>query len=331
MRFALSKIRDRFRRLPERIVESSIELRCAVHADRFRHAFAFPRLGLIWDGPSAHRSQQNERRNKKYPMQTVLEIIEAFISHVAVSVLVSTCISLFNGRRKKQCPNNSDQPRREERNLWSNPPQNAAVTLSSTPRKFVNRLHALVTVVPKRIRSEANSNDALLAGYCLINDHSRNGFTVRLLLRRVDAVSLRIHCQAVHSLLNREIFQLAIVIRIVHLEDRDRSTRAGDVNSLQSRIELDDVGSTRHRQECDRLVLVEIEHSHKLVSFAREEGPMVLWVKGHPVISLAASHGITPYDLIRSRIDDGKNILILQIHVNLLGEWIVLRHSRFAV
>src|SRR6266446_541174 len=108
MRFALSKICDGFRLLPERIVESSIELRYTVHADRFGHAFAFPRLGLIWHGPSANRSRQHKRRNNKYPMQMVLEIIEAFISHVAAPALLSTCISLFNGRRKKQCPNNSD-------------------------------------------------------------------------------------------------------------------------------------------------------------------------------------------------------------------------------
>ena len=57
----------------------------------------------------------------------------------------------------------------------------------------------------------------------------------------------------------------------------------------------------------------------------------MLGVKGHPVISFATSHGMTPYNLIGSWIDDGKNILILQFHINLLGDRIVLRHSRFTV
>src|SRR6266851_7691716 len=125
MRFALPKIRDWFRRLPERIVESSIELRCTVHADCFCQVFAFPRLRLVWDSTSASRSRQDERRENKYPMKAALEIIETFISHVAVPALLSTCIFLFNGGRKKKRPNNSYDSRREEWNVWLNPPQQA--------------------------------------------------------------------------------------------------------------------------------------------------------------------------------------------------------------
>ena len=68
MWFALSKIRYCFRRLPERIVESSIKLRCTVHADCFCHAFAFLHLRLVWDGTSANRSWQHQCRNNKRPM-----------------------------------------------------------------------------------------------------------------------------------------------------------------------------------------------------------------------------------------------------------------------
>ncbi len=57
----------------------------------------------------------------------------------------------------------------------------------------------------------------------------------------------------------------------------------------------------------------------------------MLGVKSHSVISRAASHGITPYNLIRSRIDDGKNILILQIHIDFLYDRVVLRHACFTV
>src|SRR6266704_6883798 len=114
MRFALSKIRDCLRRLPEWIVESSIELRCTVHADCFCCAYPFPRLGLVWDSTSANRFRQHERRKNKYPVKAVPEIIEAFISHVAAPALLSTCIFLFNSGRKKKRPNNSDSSRREE-------------------------------------------------------------------------------------------------------------------------------------------------------------------------------------------------------------------------
>jgi hypothetical protein len=59
-------------------------------------------------------------------VKAVPEIIEAFISHVAVPALLSTCIFLFNSGCKKKRPNNSDSSRREEWNLWLNPPQQAS-------------------------------------------------------------------------------------------------------------------------------------------------------------------------------------------------------------
>jgi len=58
---------------------------------------------------------------------------------------------------------------------------------------------------------------------------------------------------------------------------------------------------------------------------------MVLRVKRHPMIPFTAPHRIAPYDFIRSRIDDRENILVLEVYVHLLGNGIVLRHSRFTV
>ena len=52
----------------------------------------------------------------------------------------------------------------------------------------------------------------------LVNNHSSDPFAIRFLLRCIDAVGFCIHCQAVHLFLNRKILQLAVVIRIVHLE-----------------------------------------------------------------------------------------------------------------
>src|ERR1700694_1443582 len=102
----------------------------------------------------------------------------------------------------------------------------------------------------------ASSRDAfnLWIDYGVIHDHARNGFAVCFLLRRIDTVSVRVHCQAVYFLLNRKVFQLAVVVWVVHLEYGDGSARTGDVNSLETGIEFDYVRPCSHRQECDGLV-----------------------------------------------------------------------------
>ena len=79
-------------------------------------------------------------------------------------------------------------------------------------------LHTALSWLQKK-----KSNDVLLAGHCLINDHTRNPFAIRFLLRCVDAVVFRVYCQAVHFLLNWKVFQLAVVVGVVHLEYRDGS------------------------------------------------------------------------------------------------------------
>ena len=74
--------------------------------------------------------------------------------------------------------------------------------------------------------------------YGVVYDHARHGFAVRFLLRRVDTVSVGVHCQGVHLFLNRKILQLAVVIGVVHLEYRYGSARAGHLDSPESRIEF---------------------------------------------------------------------------------------------
>src|SRR6267378_8344117 len=166
---------------------------------------------------------------------------------------------------------------------------------------------------------------------CFVNNHSGDRFAVSFLLRRINTVSLRVYCQAVYFLLNRKVFELAVVLGIVHLEYRDGSARTGHVNALQSRVELDDVGTSGHRQEGNRLLLVEIEHGHQVISFAGEEGAMMFRVQGHPVIPLTAPYRITPYDFIGGRIDDRENVLLLKVDIHLARDWIVLRHPSFTV
>src|SRR5713101_8761679 len=57
------------------------------------------------------------------------------------------------------------------------------------------------------------------------------------------------------------------------------------------------------------------------------------WCSGSSatVISLAFPNRIATDDLVRRGIDYRKNILVLQVHVHLARDGIVLRHSRFAV
>src|SRR5229473_2625910 len=75
--------------------------------------------------------------------------------------------------------------------------------------------------------------------YRLIHNHARYAFAVGLLLGRVDTVRVGVHGQAVYFLLNRKVFELAVVIRVVHLKYRDGTARTGHVNSLEAGIEFD--------------------------------------------------------------------------------------------
>src|SRR6266851_5654404 len=174
-------------------------------------------------------------------------------------------------------------------------------------------LHICLQLLPQRethlpfregIQLEAWSNDVLLAVHCFIDDHARNALAVGLLLRCVNTMRLGVNRQAVHFLLNWKILYLAVVVGVVHLEYRDSSTRTGHIHALQSRVEFDDVGPSGHRQKRNRLVFVEIEHSHQVISLAGKEGAVMLRVQGHPVISFASADWIPPDDFVRRGIDD---------------------------
>src|SRR5258706_13059743 len=90
-------------------------------------------------------------------------------------------------------------------------------------------------------------------------------------------------------LLNGKILKLPIVVGITHLEDGDRSARTGDVDSLESRIELDHVRSRSHGQEGNRLALIHVENGHEIVPLARKEGAVMFRVQRHSVVSLTAA------------------------------------------
>ena len=58
---------------------------------------------------------------------------------------------------------------------------------------------------------------------------------------------------------------------------------------------------------------------------------MVLRIERHSVVSLALPDRKAPYDFVRCRVNDRKNVLILKVHVDLTRHRIVLRHSCFTV
>src|SRR6266853_3881761 len=128
-----------------------------------------------------------------------------------------------------------------------------------------------------------------------------------------------------------EFFDLRVMVRIVLMKHGDRTAVTGDINPVEARIELDDVRSVHHRKKGDGFVFVEIENRHQIIFFTGQKSPVMLRVKTHAVVSLAAADWIAAYYFVVRGIDDGENILILEIYIDFLGDRIVLRHSRFTV
>ncbi len=119
-------------------------------------------------------------------------------------------------------------------------------------------------------------------------------------------MGFRVDGETVDLLLNGKVFELPVVVGIIHLEDGDRSTRTGDIDSSQAGIEFDDVRAAGHRQKCDGPVLLYIEHGHEIVPLARKECAVMFRVQRHSVVSLAAAHWIAADYFVARRIDDGK-------------------------
>src|SRR5260370_1797166 len=128
-----------------------------------------------------------------------------------------------------------------------------------------------------------------------------------------------------------EILDLRVMARIILMKHRDGAAVTSDINPVEARIELDDVRSVRHWKKGDGLVFVEVEDRHQIVSFTRQKRPVMFRVERHAVVSLAAADWIAAYYFVVRRIDDGENILILEIYIDFPGHRIVLLHSRFAV
>src|SRR3954471_3217130 len=144
-------------------------------------------------------------------------------------------------------------------------------------------------------------------------------------------MSLGIHGEAMDSVLDAKVFQLAVVVWIILMKNGNGAAVTGDIDAAETSIEFDDIRPVSQRQKGDGRVLVQIEDGHQVVLFAREKCAVVLRVKRHSVIALAVPDGISTYNFVSCWIDDCEDVQVLQIDVYLAGYGIILRHSSFTV
>ena len=154
---------------------------------------------------------------------------------------------------------------------------------------------------------------------------------IDFLLRCIDTVGVLVDRQAVHLLLHWKIFKFAKVIWIEFLKYRNGSAVARNVNAFQTGVIFHHVRSLGQRQESYGLMLFQIKNRHQFVSFTCQKSSPVLGVKRHSVIPVASPNAVAPDNLIRLRVYHHKNILILEIDIDLAGNGIVLWHSSFAI
>src|ERR1700730_14729958 len=134
---------------------------------------------------------------------------------------------------------------------------------------------------------EIGSRGLLRTSDGLIDDHPRDRLSVLFLLRRVNTMRPGINSEAMDCMLDAKVFQLAVVVWIILMENGKGAAITRDIDASQTSIKFDDIGSVGQRQKGDGCVLVEIENGHQVVLFTREERAVVLRVQHHSVIALA--------------------------------------------
>src|SRR6476646_5963839 len=123
-------------------------------------------------------------------------------------------------------------------------------------------------------RTRAGGMGAVLdsvAASWLIHNHPRYWFAVLFFFRCIDTMRSLIHCKAMYLVLYAKIFQLAEMIRIIFLENRNSSAVARDINAFKTGIVLDDVAAIGDWQCSNHLVFVQIDHRHQVVVFTNQE------------------------------------------------------------
>ena len=87
-------------------------------------------------------------------------------------------------------------------------------------------------------------------------------------------MSLGIHGEAMDSVLNAKVFQFAVVVWIILMENGNGAAVTRDINVTKAKIKLDHIGSISDRQKGDCGVLVQIKDCHQVVFFAHEKSTL---------------------------------------------------------
>ena len=95
-----------------------------------------------------------------------------------------------------------------------------------------------------------------------VHNHTCDGLSVLFLLGGINAMGLGIDGKTVNRMLDAKIFELAVMIWVVLMEDGQGAAVARDIDAAKAGIEFDDIWSVGKGQEGDRGVLVQIEDGH---------------------------------------------------------------------
>src|SRR6476660_1404493 len=98
--------------------------------------------------------------------------------------------------------------------------------------------------------------DSVAASW-LIHNHPRYWFAILFFFRCIDAMRSLIHGKAMYLVLYAKIFQLAEMIRIIFLENRNSSAVARHINAFETSIKFDDVAAIRDWQRRDHSVFLQ--------------------------------------------------------------------------
>ena len=137
-------------------------------------------------------------------------------------------------------------------------------------------------------------------------------------------MSRRIHGKTVHHRLDREIFELPKVIRIVLLIHTYNSAGTSGINPTEARIEFDDIGALGERQVRNGAVRIQGEHGQGSAAAAKEQCPVMFRVNCHPVVALAPFNRILADHGICGRVNFRDLVHAPEIDVHFSGDRIVL-------
>lgn len=96
----------------------------------------------------------------------------------------------------------------------------------------------------------------------MVHDHTGYRLTVFFLFRGVHTVGVNIHRECMYCVLHLEILDLAVVVWIVLMDDRDGPAVTGRIDPMQARVKLDYIYSVWQLEKSNGLMLVEVKNCH---------------------------------------------------------------------